>query len=69
MEWIDSAAFEVLKLLAPGFIAAWVLYGLTADRDWSDLQRVIQALIFSIFIQVILGLLHESCRTSGVGTR
>ena len=61
MEWIDSAAFDVLKLLAPGFIAAWVLYGLTADRDWSDLQRVIQALIFSIFIQVILGLLHESC--------
>ena len=51
----------MLKLLAPGFIAAWVLYGLTADRDWSDLQRVIQALIFSIFIQVILGLLHESC--------
>ena len=65
MEWIDSAAFDVLKLLAPGFIAAWVLYGLTADRDWSDLQRVIQALYFSIFIQVFLGLLHQGCLSVG----
>ena len=51
MDWIDSAVFDTLKFLAPGFIAAWVLFALTAERKQTDLQRVIQALIFSIFVK------------------
>lgn len=55
MDWMDGAVFDVLRFLAPGFIAAWVLFGLTAERRLSDLQRIVQALIFSIFVKLVVG--------------
>jgi len=52
MEFISSEAFNALRLLVPGFVATWVLAGLTVDGTRRDLQRIIQALIFSVFIQL-----------------
>lgn len=52
MDWTDSALLAALQFLAPGFVAAWVLFALTADRKLSDFQRVVQALIFSVFIKL-----------------
>lgn len=43
---------SLLQYLLPGFLAAWVFYGLTSYAKPSHFERVIQALIFTLFIQV-----------------
>lgn len=42
---------ELLKFLVPGLIAAWVFYGLTPHKRLSAFERVIQALVFTLFVQ------------------
>jgi hypothetical protein len=37
----------VIWALLPGFVAAWVYYGLTAHRKQSQFERTVQALIFT----------------------
>jgi len=54
MDFFSNEVFNALRLLTPGFIAAWVLASLTVDGKKSDLQRIIQALIFSVFVQILL---------------
>ena len=49
-----SKLFDLLLQLMPGFLAAWVLYGLTAYVKPSQFERVIQALIFSFLIKAVL---------------
>lgn len=44
----------VINYLLPGFITAWIFYGLTAHRKDSSFERVIQALIFTGFVQAIV---------------
>jgi hypothetical protein len=61
MDWTDSALLTALQFLAPGFVAAWVLFALTADRKLSDFQRVVQALIFSVFIKVAVSVVEGVC--------
>lgn len=53
----DQVKLETVSLLyklLPGFIAAWMFYGFTAHRKNSTFERVIQALIFTAFIQVLV---------------
>lgn len=57
MDFFDGAISEALLFLAPGFVSAWVLFALTADRELSDLQRVIQALIFSVLVGGIVAVI------------
>jgi hypothetical protein len=49
---------EALNYLLPGFIAAWVYYGLSAYQKPSQFERIIQALIFTTFVQVIVILIE-----------
>ncbi len=51
MENITQEVISALSFLLPGFISAWVFYGLTAYTKPSQFERVIQALIFTIIIQ------------------
>lgn len=44
----------LLQYLAPGFVVAWVYYGLTSHVKPSQFERVVQALIFTVVIQAIL---------------
>lgn len=37
--------------LLPGFVTAWVIYGLTSQTKPSQFERVVQALIFTFIIQ------------------
>lgn len=41
----------VIYALVPGFLAAWVFYGLTAHPKKTPFERTIQALIFTLFVQ------------------
>lgn len=41
----------LLSFLLPGFLSAWIFYGLTSHPKPSQFERVVQALIFTFIIQ------------------
>jgi hypothetical protein len=45
-------ALQVFLILLPGFSAAYVVQALATRRTQSDLERVIEALVFSFVIYV-----------------
>ena len=51
MEWVSNEIIEVLSYLLPGFVAAWIFYGLTSHPKPTQFERIIQALIFTIIAQ------------------
>jgi hypothetical protein len=51
---LSSELVKVIYALLPGFITAWIFYGLTAHRRLSPFERTVQALIFTGIIQAIL---------------
>ena len=51
MDWTSAKLVQVISYLLPGFVAAWVYYGLTAHPKKSPFERVVQALIFTVFVQ------------------
>lgn len=71
MERIVPEAFALLQLLLPGFLAAWVFYAFTSYRKPSELERIIQALIFTLLVKAgltcIRGLLVFVGRRLAVG--
>ena len=54
MSWATSEVVGVLVFLLPGFVAAAVFYSLTSHAKPSGVERVLQALIFTIVGQAIL---------------
>jgi len=48
---VSQQVISLLQYLLPGFLAAWIFYGLTSYAKPSNFERVIQALIFTLFIQ------------------
>lgn len=44
----------LLTYLLPGFLAAWVFYGLTSHPRPSVFERVVQALVFTFLIQALI---------------
>ena len=52
MENFAKDLVSLLQFLVPGFVAAWIFYSLTSYPKPSQFERVIQALIFTLFIQV-----------------
>lgn len=44
----------LLAFLMPGFLVAWVLYSLTSLPRPIQLERVLQALVFTLFVRVIV---------------
>lgn len=51
MESLSTDVFGILKILLPGFLSAWIFHGFTAYPKPSQFERVIQALIFTVFVQ------------------
>lgn len=54
MDNITKDVISILQYLLPGFLAAWVFYGLTSFQKPSQFERIIQALIFTLFIQLVV---------------
>jgi hypothetical protein len=52
MENLASDLVLLLRYLLPGFLAAWVFYGFTSFVKPSQFERVVQALIFTLIVQV-----------------
>jgi len=51
MEWTSGKLVDVIAFLLPGFLAAWIFYGITAHPKKSPFERVVQALIFTAIVQ------------------
>ena len=56
MENFSRDMIIILQYLLPGFVSAWIFYGLTSYQKPSRFERVVQALIFTAFIQVFVSL-------------
>ena len=46
----------LLSQLLPGFLTAWVVYGLTTYTKPGQFERVVQALIYSFLVSAIVAL-------------
>ncbi|MEJ0043775.1 MAG: DUF6338 family protein [Rhizomicrobium sp.] len=65
MSGIGKDTVAILQFLLPGFLSAWIYYGLTPYTKPSEFERVIQALIFTLIVQAIVSL--ESLTLVGFG--
>ena len=54
MPELSKESVALFGYLLPGFLAAWVLYGLTSDPKPSQFERVVQALIFTFVVHALL---------------
>lgn len=54
MSEIGQELATLLQHLLPGFLAAWVYYGLTSFALPSQFERVVQALIFTLLVQPLV---------------
>lgn len=54
MSALGQDTTQVLQYLLPGFLAAWIFYGLTPHTKPQEFERVIQALIFTLIVQTIV---------------
>lgn len=50
---LTKEAVQFLSFLLPGFLSAWIFYGLTSHPKPSQFERVVQALIFTFLIQAL----------------
>src|SRR5688572_26081894 len=53
MDWPIVDLLTLFNNLLPGFVAAWVFYGLTAHPKTHQFERVVQALIFAVPVQLL----------------
>lgn len=53
MEVLTEDLIRLFYDLLPGFLAAWVYYGLTPHEKPSPFERVIQALIFTVIVRAL----------------
>lgn len=53
MPEISNETITLLQYLLPGFLAAWVFYGLTSHLKPNNFERVVQALIFTLIVQCL----------------
>ena len=51
LNWTSSEIVGVVSYLLPGFLAAWVFFGLTSHPKQTPFERVVQALIFTAIVQ------------------
>ena len=51
---ISQDVVALLQYLLPGFLAAWVYYGLTSFPKPSQFERVVQALIFTLLVRALV---------------
>lgn len=59
MPELAKETVSLLTFLLPGFIVAWVLYALTSHPRPAQAERIIQALIFTLFVKALV-LLEQS---------
>ena len=59
MNWAADGVIDVLTFLLPGFVAATLFHSLRPHAGLSAFERVIQALIFTMVIEIIFTIVIE----------
>lgn len=59
----------LLTQLMPGFLTAWVVYGLTTYTKPPQFERVIQALIYSFLVNAVVAVLEGTLLIAGKTVR
>lgn len=54
MNWASSEVVTILTFLLPGFVASAIFHSLTAHPKPNEFERIIQALIFTTFVQALV---------------
>ena len=54
MQELSKDVVALLQYLAPGFIVAWVYFGFAPHVKPSQFERVVQALVFTVVVQVLV---------------
>lgn len=57
-EWDAKEIVHLFYVLLPGFVTAWIFYGLTAHPRLDWFERLVQALIFTVIVQALVYLLR-----------
>jgi hypothetical protein len=65
LELLKTDIIGLIQYLLPGFLAAWVYYGLTAHQKSSPFERVVEALIFTAVGQVCVSVIRQLCLALG----
>lgn len=61
----DSDIVKAIFQMLPGFISAWIFYGLTAHARPTPFERVVQAFIFTMFSEAIVIILSKCLLMAG----
>lgn len=65
MDDVSKDVIAILTQLLPGFLTAWVAYGLTNYAKPSQFERVVQALIYSFIVGVIVVIIERGALLVG----
>lgn len=65
MPELSKNVVDLLTYLLPGFLAAWIFYGLTAHLKPSQFERIVQALIFTLVIQAFMPIVEWAANKIG----
>lgn len=60
MDGVSKEIIGIIYQLLPGFIVAWIVYGLTSHLKPSSFERIVQALIFTVLVKTLLILFKMS---------
>ena len=63
---VTNNIIQILQFLLPGFVAAWIFYSLTSYSKPSQFERVVQALIFTLFVQALVGVVKYASLKIGL---
>lgn len=56
---LSTDLVSLLSYLLPGFLVAWIFYSLTTHQKPAQLERVIQALIFTLIVRGLVIVVRE----------
>jgi hypothetical protein len=54
MPEVSKELIVLLQYLVPGFLVAWIYFGVTSHQKPSQFERVVQALIYSLFVHFLV---------------
>lgn len=69
MPELSKDLIALLSYLLPGFLVAWLFYSLTSHQKPAQLERIIQALIFTLLVNGLVILEREALLKIGTHVR
>jgi hypothetical protein len=54
MPEVSKDLILLLQYLTPGFLVAWILFGITSHQKPSQFERVVQAIIYALFVNFLV---------------